>query len=405
MNVLVLNCGSSSLKYRLFTMPEETSLAWGSIERIGEPTSDVNHHSENCAFANQCIHRQQHIPDHEAALKLAAGFLKQHEQQQTTAAITIVGHRVVHGGMTFNQPAIIDTTVIQAIRENIQLAPLHNPANLTGIEQAMRVFPNAVHVAVFDTAFHQTMPEHAFRYALPEPLLNDLKIRRYGFHGTSHRFVAEAAANHLKTPLHKINMLTLHLGNGASIAALKAGKSIDTSMGMTPLEGLLMGTRCGDIDPSIPGYLCEHANLSALQVSAILNQKSGLKGICNSNDLREILQMEQQGNQQAQLAIEMMSYRIKKYIGAYSAILPDANVLVFTGGIGENSPAIRQRICSGLEHMGIIINPEKNLAVNQKVASIHTDNARVQLLVVATNEELAIAREIQHVTNSHLAAK
>jgi acetate kinase len=286
---------------------------------------------------------------------------------------------------------LIDENVMETIRDLIPLAPLHNPANLLGIEAVWRVFPQVTQVAVFDTAFHQSMPAHAFMYALPYSLYALHRVRRYGFHGTSHLWVAKKAAAHLEKPLSSLNLITLHLGNGASAAAIRQGQSVDTSMGMTPLEGFVMGTRSGDLDPAIPFYLTRVTRLAYPELEALLNKGSGLKGICGANDMREILQMEKRGDPQARLALDLYCYRIKKYVGAYMAVLGRVDAIVFTGGIGENAALIRRQCCEGLDALGITVDDTKNERSYDEVMEIQRDDASVKVLAVRTNEEREIA--------------
>jgi acetate kinase len=300
---------------------------------------------------------------------------------------------VVHGGEEFKEPTRINKKVIDTIRRLIPLAPLHNPANLMGIEVAMQSAPEVPQIAVFDTAFHQSIPAHAFRYAIPQNLYEAHHVRRYGFHGTSHYYVAKQAANLLHRTLQSLNLITLHLGNGASMTAVKGGRSLDTSMGMTPLEGLIMGTRSGDIDPAIIFYLERKTGMERDKVEFILNHESGLKGICGVNDMREIEKLAEAGNARARLAIEMVCYRIKKYIGAYYAVLGQLDALVFTAGIGENSPLIRARSCRGLSHLGIDVDPLKNDRRSEEAFEIQSTSSRVKILVVPTDEELEIAQQ------------
>jgi acetate kinase len=302
-----------------------------------------------------------------------------------------IGHRVVHGGDLFREPALIDSEVISAIRRLIPLAPLHNPSNLLGIEVMRERFPRVPQVAVFDTAFHQTLPPHAYRYALPHELYEKHAVRKYGFHGSSHSFVAKEAAKHLGRPMSDTNLIILHLGNGASAAAVKAGRSVDTSLGMTPLEGLVMGTRCGDLDPSIPFYIIRRTGMKPEEVENLLNRESGLKGVCGVSDMREVLERAAKGDERAALAIEMFCYRIKKYLGAYHAVLGRLDAVVFTGGIGENASPIRQRVCEGLEHLGIGVDPGKNGAAVGAVAEVQREGMHVKVLVIKTNEEREIA--------------
>jgi len=300
---------------------------------------------------------------------------------------------VVHGGEAFREPVLINEDVLETIRELIPLAPLHNPANLLGIEAARQVFPGVPQVAVFDTAFHQSMPPHAFIYALPYSFYALHRVRRYGFHGTSHLWVAKKAAAHLERPLTSLNLITLHLGNGASGTAIRQGLSVDTSMGMTPLEGFVMGTRCGDLDPAVPFYLQRATGMPEGDLEAVLNKGSGLKGICGANDMREILQMADRAEPQAQLALELYCYRIKKYIGAYFAVLGRVDAVVFTGGIGENASPIRKHCCQGLERLGITLDDRKNEKACTEVLEIQRDDAPVKVLAIRTKEEREIAEQ------------
>jgi acetate kinase len=370
MDVLVLNSGSSSIKYQLFDMSSGIAIASGSIEKIGEAS---------------------HVPDHRAGLRQIMQSLAQAGVLRETSRLFGIGHRVVHGG-AFARPMRIDAAVIDEIRKTIPLAPLHNGPNLAGIELARELFPAVPQVAVFDTAFHQTLPPHAYTYPLPRDLSEKHHIRRYGFHGTSHRYVAAQAAKHLGQPLDALALITLHLGNGASATAIRAGESVDTSMGMTPLEGLMMGTRCGDIDPEIPLYLQRECGLNAREVETLLNSQSGLKGICGINDMREVQSLAEKGNANAKLAIDVFCYRIKKYIGAYIAVLGKLDALIFTAGIGEHSAFIRSRCCSGLGVFGIAINEALNAQPSNGIRHIQTADSQVRVLVVPTNEELEIAR-------------
>ena len=309
------------------------------------------------------------------------------------AELSGIGHRVVHGGETFQTPTLIDNNIVATLRDLCALAPLHNPANLTGIEVCLALFPQVPQVAVFDTAFHQSMPACAYRYAIPEPWHSEHGVRRYGFHGTSHAYVAQQAAEYLHQSLASLNLITLHLGNGASAAAIRAGQCVDTSMGFTPLEGLIMGTRCGDIDPAILFYISKQTGTGMDQLESALNKESGLKGICGVNDMREIQRLAESSDAAAQLAIEMYCYRIKKYIGAYYAVLGRVDALVFTAGIGENSPSIRQRACAGLDGLGIIVDNNKNDRHDASIFEIQSNAAAVKVLVIPTNEEMEIAQQ------------
>jgi acetate kinase len=393
MKILTLNSGSSSIKYQLFDMRAETVLASGVLEQIGETQSRLTYHTRNRKGEMEEIVKTDAVVDHQAGFQLIGTILGESGALQDTAELAGIGHRVVHGGEEFKEPSLINKKVIDTIRRLIPLAPLHNPANLLGIEVALQSAPQVPQVAVFDTAFHQSIPEHAFRYAIPQNLYEAHHVRRYGFHGTSHHYVAKQAARLMDHPLNSLNLISLHLGNGASAAAIKDGISIDTSMGMTPLEGLIMGTRSGDIDPAIVFYLKRKTGLARDEVEALLNKDSGLKGICGVNDMRQIEELAQTGNSQARLAIEMVCYRIKKYIGAYYAVLGRLDALVFTAGIGEKSPWIRAGSCQGLAHLGIKVDSEKNNRKSKEAFEIQTADSAVKVLVIPTNEELEIAEQ------------
>jgi len=393
MKILVINSGSSSIKYRLFHMPAETVLASGVLEQIGETQSRFTHHTRNRKGQMEEMVKTDTVVDHQAGFQLIGAVLGESGALKDTKELSGIGHRVVHGGEEFKQPTLIDKKVIDTIRRLIPLAPLHNPANLQGIEVALQSAPQVAQVAVFDTAFHQSIPEHAFRYAIPQNLYDMHHVRRYGFHGTSHHYVAKQAARLMDRPLDSQNFISLHLGNGASAAAIKNGISIDTSMGMTPLEGLIMGTRSGDIDPAIIFYLKRKTGLDRDAVEALLNKDSGLKGICGVNDMRQIEDLARDGNPRARLAIEMVCYRIKKYIGAYYAALGHLDALIFTAGIGEKSPWIRAGSCQGLSHLGIEVDPEKNDRKSKEAFEIQTTDSAVKVLVIPTNEELEIAEQ------------
>ncbi|HED15829.1 MAG TPA: acetate kinase [Gammaproteobacteria bacterium] len=388
--VLVINSGSSSIKYQLFNMDDESVLASGSIEQIGEAQSLCRHRIHSGSNITES-RSDLSVSDHSEGLSHIAVQLRESGAITNLSELFAIGHRVVHGGEAFREPALINHTVLKQIQDMIPLAPLHNPANATGIEITMQQAPDVPQVAVFDTAFHQSIPEHAWRYALPDRLYTEHRIRRYGFHGTSHAYVAKQAATFLGKPLQKINLITLHLGNGASAAAIKQGKSIDTSMGMTPLEGLIMGTRCGDMDPAILFYLGRITNQNNDEIESVLNKESGLKGICGANDMREVHTLAETGNKQARLAIDMYCYRIKKYIGAYYAALGKLDAIVFTGGIGENANWLRAQCCAGLEALGIAIDTNKNTSDSKDIFAIHNEAFTVSLLVIPTNEELEIA--------------
>jgi acetate kinase len=388
--VLVLNSGSSSIKYQLFEMGDRSALATGQVAQIGEPESQVRQRSASPNGEREIV-REVPIRDHREGFDQIIAALAEGEVEMSD--LFGIGHRVVHGGEEFREPTLIDDEVIAAIRRQIPLAPLHNPANLLGIEVTRARRPDVPQVAVFDTAFHHSLPPHAYHYAIPFELYETLQIRRYGFHGTSHQYVANAAASYLKRPVESLNLIVLHLGNGASAAAVEAGRSIDTSMGMTPLEGLMMGTRCGDLDPAIVFFLATTGGKSLEEIEALLNSRSGLTGICGVNDMREALELAASGDARSTLAIEMYAYRIKKYIGAYFAVLGRVDGVVFTAGIGENSAEIRARSCVGLSDMGVEIDPARNGGRLTGVYEIQREGAPVKILVVPTNEELEIADE------------
>ncbi len=390
--VAVINCGSSSIKYDLFNVSDRVKLASGLVERIGSADGHLLQRRRRPDGTFEEQNYTKPLANHREGFELMAS-VNRSDPIIDESELFGIGHRVVHGGEVFRAPTVIDDAVIAAIRELIPLAPLHNPANLLGIEVARARFPSVPQVAVFDTAFHQTLPPHAYHYAVPYDWYTEHHVRRYGFHGTSHAYVARKTAQHLSQSLADLNLIILHLGNGASAAAVKGGRSIDTSMGMTPIEGLVMGTRCGDTDPALPFYLLRQTGMSAEEIEAALNTASGLKGICGVNDMREILDRASKGDDRAALAIEMFCYRIKKYIGGYTAVLGRVDAIVFTGGIGENAPPIRQRVCEGLEHLGIVVDRTKNTAPMRDVADIHRPGAPVRVLVVPTDEEWEIAQQ------------
>jgi acetate kinase len=389
MKTLVLNSGSSSIKYSLFDSITQHSCLSGLIEKIGEAHS-VHRYSTNTS--DEKIEEFLNIVDHSQGLQRVFKLLTETGILTDINELSCIGHRVVHGGEHFRQPVIVDTHVIKQISNMIPLAPLHNPANLLGIEQSLKLLPNVAQVAVFDTAFHQSLPPHAYRYAVPEDWYTFLSVRRYGFHGTSHYYVAKQAATFLNQPLTSLNLITLHLGNGASITAIEQGQSIDTSMGLTPLEGLIMGTRSGDIDPALHFYL-QRRGMTSEQIESALNKNSGLKGICAENDMRSVHKLAKNGSPAAQLALEMYAYRIKKYLGAYYAILGHVDAVVFTGGIGENDVWLRARCCENLMALGISIDPLLNQSINDNCCNIAQPDHPVAVLVVKTEEELEIATQ------------
>ncbi len=393
MKILVLNSGSSSLKFQLFGLPDLTVIASGLIEQIGSEHSSVRLAFFDPAGAEQLIRKNMVVAEHGQAIAIMSELLRQSGAMTDVQELAGIGHRVVHGGESFHEPTLINEAVIEAIEELVLLAPLHNPANLIGIRVAMEHAPTVPQVAVFDTAFHQSIPEHGYLYALPYTLYEQHKVRRYGFHGTSHNYVAKQAAEHLGVPFGELNIITLHLGNGASAAAIQGGQCIDTSMGLTPLEGLIMGTRSGDLDPAILFYLARETGMTIDVLDEMLNKMSGLKGICGENDMRTITKLAEQENHQARLALTMFCYRLKKYIGAYIAALGGVDCIVFTGGIGENSAIVRQLSCQGLERLGIRLDVENNELRQEGILEVQGADSPVKILVVPTDEELEIATQ------------
>jgi len=386
-NILVLNCGSSSAKFQLIQAETEDNLARGIVERIGTTDAIVRYQPKGRNEYREVTE----ISNHAVAIQKIIDMLThpRHGMIKNLDEIMAIGHRVVHGAEKFANSVVITDEVIQQIEDCIKFAPLHNPHNLKGIKECARIIPGKPQVGVFDTAFHQQMPPSSYIYALPYSLYKKMGIRRYGFHGTSHYYVSRKAAEILKRPVEELKMITCHLGNGASITAVKGGISVDTSMGFTPLEGLVMGTRCGDIDPAIITYLMEREGLKPAEMDKLMNSQSGLKGISErSNDMREIIEGAERGEYQFKLALDVFSLRIKKYIGAYAAEMGGLDAVIFTGGIGENAVKVRELVCEGLEFLGIVIDKEKN---NQKSLTIST--GRTAVLCIPTNEELVIAQE------------
>lgn len=404
MTLLVINAGSSSVKATCFREDGLQVLAKGMVERIG--TAGASLHFQTTGKPGTV--REVEAPDTFAAVEILADCLLDPKDGVLNAEdqVDAVGHRVVHGGEKISETVIINNEVKAVITGYFSLAPLHNPPNLQGIEAAEKCFPRAVQVGVFDTAFHASMPSHAYLYALPHELYSQDGIRRYGFHGTSHQYVARAAARHLGRPLQELKIITCHLGNGCSITAVDGGRSIDTSMGFTPLEGLIMGTRCGDLDPAIVFHLLEHKEMSPAQVRELLNEKSGLLGLAGvgSGDLRDIIQAKERGDAQADRALLAFAYRLKKYIGAYTAVLGGLDALVFTAGIGENSPVARALACQGLEALGLALDESKNQASEKGPRQIQAEDSRVKVLVIPTDEELAIARQVVRLLETEQAA-
>lgn len=393
MHILVINSGSSSIKFRLYDMGQEILLVSGKVERIGEPDGISIYRGHQASGDVQEYKEQSPVADHAAGLKQIFELLESRGPLDSMKSLHAIGHRVVHGGEVFRAPALVNEAVIAGIRKMIPLAPLHNPANLVGIETARRLCPQVPQVVVFDTTFFQTLAPHAYRYALPDDLYQQHHVRRYGFHGTSHQYVARQAADFLQQPLETLQLITLHLGNGASAAAIRDGICIDTSMGMTPLEGLIMGTRCGDLDPSVPFYLGRTLGMELNDIETLLNHDSGMKGLCGASDMREVHRLADSGDERAHLAIEMYCYRICKYIGAYYAILGGLDALVFTAGVGENDPVIRESVCNRLSILGITIDPERNQSSTRGPFTVSKESSLIKVLVVPTNEELEIARQ------------
>lgn len=392
MNILVINSGSSSLKYQLFKMPEKAPVCSGLAERIGIEGSFIKHTVYNKG-EKQSIESPGFVADHGEALKQVLALLTEGDYAviATPDDIAAVGHRVVHGGEHFSGPTIITEEVKYQIKKLFSLAPLHNPVNYKCIEVAEQTFVNAKQIAVFDTAFHQTIPEQAYRYAIPESYYKEDGIRVYGFHGTSHKYVSEQAVNWLGQKESKI--ISVHLGNGCSITAIKNGQSVDTSMGFGPLSGLMMGTRSGDIDPSVIFHLMEHSGYTLSQLSTLVNKQSGLLGVGGSSDMRDIRKMVNEGKKAAVLAIKLYAYRIKKFIGAYAAVLNGIDAIVFTAGVGENDSQMREAVCSELEYLGIELDQELNATYKGELKEISAVTANVKILVIPTNEEYEIAHQ------------
>ncbi len=395
MKILVINSGSSSIKFQLFNMEDESVLAVGLVERIGDPEGLLSYiiapGTENEASGR--VNKQ--IADHKAGMYLLADILAGAGRGVVGnfTEIAAVGHRVVHGGEDFRESVLITAEVMAVIEKNITLAPLHNPANIDGIRVSQELFPAGLQVAVFDTAFHQSLPPRAFHYALPFNLYDQYRIRRYGFHGTSHKYVAGECARLMGRSLQSLNMITIHLGNGCSMAAVAKGRSIDTTLGLTPLEGLVMGTRSGDVDPALHLFLNKNCSMDIEMVDDLLNKQSGLKGMCGYNDMRDIHGAIAAGDPRAKLALEVQTYRNKKYIGAFMAVLGRVDSIVFTAGIGENDAVVRQKSVAGLEELGIILDPDINGQRDGGARKLSSSESRVEVWTIPTNEELAIARE------------
>ncbi|MFG3121723.1 acetate kinase [Streptomyces sp. NPDC048201] len=386
--VLVLNSGSSSLKYQLLDMRDGSRLAVGLVERIGEQTSRLRH---TPLATGESREQSGPIADHDTALKAVAEELARDGLGLDSPELAAIGHRVVHGGMFFTEPTVIDDSVIAEIERLIPVAPLHNPANLTGIRTAMALRPDLPQVAVFDTAFHTSMPESAARYAIDPKIADRHRIRRYGFHGTSHAYVSRETARLLGKEPEEVNVIVLHLGNGASASAVERGRCVDTSMGLTPLEGLVMGTRSGDLDPAVIFHLARVGDMSMDEIDTLLNKRSGLFGLCGDNDMREIRRRVDEGDEAAALAFDIYIHRIKKYIGAYYAVLGTVDAVAFTAGVGENAAAVRSAAIAGLTGLGLAVDEELNAVRSGEARLISPEDARVAVAVVPTDEELEIA--------------
>jgi acetate kinase len=393
MKILVINCGSSSLKYQLINMENEGCLAIGLVERIGIEGSKLTQKVNGNKYIIE-----EPMKDHTDAIRLVLGALvdAEHGVIKELSEIGAVGHRIVHGGEKYAGSVIVTDEVMKNLEECSKLAPLHNPANIIGINACSELMPNIPMVAVFDTAFHQTMPEVAYIYPLPYELYIDNKIRKYGFHGTSHDYVSAKAAEMMGKDIKDLKLITCHLGNGASVCAVQNGKSVETSMGFTPLEGIAMGTRCGSIDPAILVYIMQELNLTIDEVNDMMNKKSGVLGISGiSSDFRDIeVAAWENGNHRAQLALDVFTYKVKKFIGSYAAVMGGVDAIIFTAGLGENSPETREAICEGLEFLGAVLDKSKN-KVRGKAVELNTEDSRTKIFVIPTNEELVIARDTE----------
>lgn len=399
MKIIVLNCGSSSIKYQLFEMPSAEVVAKGLVDKIGLKGASIKHYMAN----GDVLKLEGEILDHQAGIEFVLGVIthKEYGCVSDMNEIGAVGHRVVHAGEKYNGSVAITKQVIEALEECIDLAPLHNPPNLEGIYAITKLLPDVPQVGVFDTAYHQTMTEQAYLYGIPYSLYEKYKVRRYGFHGSSHRFVSQRAADILGKNIEDLKIISCHLGNGASMCAIKNGKSVDTSMGMTPVEGLVMGTRCGDIDAGALLYIADKEETSIQYTSTLLNKHSGMLGLSGvSSDMRDIETAAAEGNHRAQVSLDIYHYRIKKYIGAYAAAMGGADVVIFTGGVGENGWETRQEVSQGLEFMGIDFDVEKNTKLRGKEAIISKPGSKATVMVVPTNEELVIAEDTYEIVTA-----
>lgn len=390
MNIFVLNCGSSSLKYKLYAMENEQVLAEGRVERIGQENAIITHQSQG----KEKVSKTMPILEHTVAIRECLNLLTDPQQGviKNVSEIDAVGHRVVHGGESFSDSVLIDDRTKEILDSLAELAPLHNPANVMGIRAAEKIMPKTPQVAVFDTAFHSTMPSHAYLYAIPYTIYQRYKVRRYGFHGTSHKYVSQRAAEMMGRDIADLKIISCHLGNGASIAAIAGGKSVDTSMGFTPLEGLMMGTRSGDIDPGAIFYIMRKEGLTLHEIDSMLNKHSGLFGIAGVSDMRDIEKGIEEDDKLCKLAFDIYEYRIRKYIGSYIAAMNGVDAIVFTAGIGENTPALRSQLVANLPYLGISINEENNRKRGEDI-EISTPDSKVKVFVIPTDEELVIARD------------
>lgn len=393
MNILVINAGSSSFKYQLLDMDKKNVLCSGLVERIGEAVGRMVHKIAPDSDKEEKLTFDRPFTNHVEGMKAMVDILTDAAKGviKSKSEVHAIGHRVVMGGEAIKESVVVDAKIKQIIKDCFGLSPLHNPANLAGIEVAEELFPGVPNVAVFDTEFHQTMPEAAFLYPVPYAIYEKHRVRRYGFHGTSHRYVTKKAAEFLGKPVDGVNLITCHLGNGCSITAVKNGKSVDTTMGATPLDGLMMGTRCGSIDPALVPFIMEKEGISAKEADALMNKQSGLKGICGMSDMRDIHSAADKGDAKARLALDMFIYRIRKTIGAYVAVLGRVDAVVFTAGIGENDDIVRREVCADMDVLGIAVDDKLNAVRNGNPRAISPTGTRVPVLVVPTNEELEIA--------------
>lgn len=393
-HVLVINCGSSSIKYELYDMAAAEARFLGLMEKIGEHRSVWRHEDFTRGIREDVSTSYDFVPNHEVGMERIAKSVEDYKQNHILMDIEVIAHRVVHGGDRFIEATVLNDEVIDAIESMSKFAPLHNKVSIIGIKSMQQNFPDAIHVAVFDTAFHQTLPPHVYHYPLPEEFYEKHQVRRYGFHGVSHQYVTGQAAAYLDKSIESCNLISLHLGNGASIAAIEKGYCVDTSMGMTPLEGLMMGSRCGDIDPAIPLYLQNITGKNTQQIDYMMNHESGLVGVCGYKDMRDVERSMDEGDTKSKLAFDMFCYRIKKYIGAYAAALGHVDAIIFTAGMGEHDARVRSACCNNLSIFGIELDEQRNAsAESSQLCEIQTDNSPVKVLVIPTNEAWEIAEQ------------